>query len=131
MSDLLLKVNSKGMTRLLVAIPLSQRETLTAISQQSGISQQALIRSGIAMVLATYEKPATARTRPINRSSDRADRIECGPVTTPQPAPEPKTELKIAKPEKTPAKTKIVQKPRAALPGSLHNRLSSYQEWSP
>ena len=59
------------MTRLLVALPLSVRESLARASKISGLSQQSLIRSGVAALLAKNdappEQPAPAkRTRKTN-----------------------------------------------------------------
>ena len=46
-----LKTNERGMTRLLVSFPITQREGLAKLSQRLGMSQQNLIRSAVARLL--------------------------------------------------------------------------------
>ncbi len=62
-----IKTNERGMTRLLVTFPITQREGLAELSRRLGTSQQNLIRAAVARLL-EHNKP----------ESD------------PQPEPEPK-----------------------------------------
>jgi hypothetical protein len=50
-TDNQIKANSKGMTRLLVAIHESDRTRLAEASRLSGASQQAIIRNGLCLIL--------------------------------------------------------------------------------
>src|SRR5262245_11024492 len=50
-TDTQLKANSRGMTRLLVAIHEGDRARLAEASRLSGASQQAIIRNGICLIL--------------------------------------------------------------------------------
>src|SRR5689334_7381494 len=50
-TDTQIKVNSKGMTRLLVAIHESDRARLAQASRASGASQQSIIRNGICLIV--------------------------------------------------------------------------------
>ena len=62
-----IKTNERGMTRLLVAFPITQREGLAELSRRLGTSQQNLIRAAVARLLEDNK-----------------------PELTPQPEPEPK-----------------------------------------
>ena len=62
-----IKTNERGMTRLLVTFPITQREGLAELSQRLGLSQQNLIRSAVARLL-----------------------VDNKPESDPQPEPEPK-----------------------------------------
>ena len=62
-----IKTNERGMTRLLVTFPITQREGLAELSQRLGLSQQNLIRSAVARLLEDNK-----------------------PESDPQPEPEPK-----------------------------------------
>ena len=46
-----IKTNERGMTRLLVNFPITQREGLAALSRRLGTSQQNLIRAAVARLL--------------------------------------------------------------------------------
>jgi hypothetical protein len=62
-----IKTNERGMTRLLVTIPITQREGLAELSRRLGTSQQNLIRAAVARLLEDNK-----------------------PESDPQPEPEPK-----------------------------------------
>ena len=62
-----IRTNERGMTRLLVSFPITQREGLAELSQRLGMSQQNLIRAAVARLLEDNK-----------------------PEPTPQPEPEPK-----------------------------------------
>ena len=46
-----IRTNERGMTRLLVSFPITQREGLAELYQRLGMSQQNLIRSAVARLL--------------------------------------------------------------------------------
>jgi hypothetical protein len=46
-----IKTNERGMTKLLVGFPITQREGLADLSKRIGMSQQNLIRSAVARLL--------------------------------------------------------------------------------
>ena len=46
-----IKTNERGMTRLLVTFPITQREGLAELSRRLGTSQQNLIRAAVARLL--------------------------------------------------------------------------------
>ena len=62
-----IKTNERGMTRLLVTFPITQREGLAELSRRLGTSQQNLIRAAVARLLEDNK-----------------------PESHPQPEPEPK-----------------------------------------
>ena len=62
-----IKTNERGMTRLLVTFPITQREGLAELSRRLGTSQQNLIRAAVARLLEDNK-----------------------PESDPQPEPEPK-----------------------------------------
>ena len=62
-----IKTNERGMTRLLVNFPITQREGLAELSRRLGTSQQNLIRAAVARLLEDNK-----------------------PASDPQPEPEPK-----------------------------------------
>ena len=75
-----IKTNERGMTKLLVSFPITQRRGLAELSIRLGMSQQNLIRSAVARLLEDNrrapEPPAEPETKP-----------EAEPTRPPQPSP--------------------------------------------
>lgn len=59
-----IKQDARGMTKLLVSLPISQREGLAELSGRLGISQQNLIRSAVARLLEDHRPRPEASSEP-------------------------------------------------------------------
>jgi hypothetical protein len=57
-----LKQNSRGMTRLLISLPISTREALHDASRLSTLSQQSIIRIAVTKYLQQYDDPTPEPT---------------------------------------------------------------------
>ena len=102
-----LKVNERGMTRLLVTIPLAQRQGLAELSRALKLSQQALIRSSIAQLLAGYQEAESPTSDP-------------GTDTSPLPlADHPEATLVLVKPPRSKSATPKPRRGRKAKGGAV------------
>ena len=82
-----IKQNSHGMTKLLVAIPMSQRIGLAQVSTETSIAQQELIRMAIGSLLAEHgiegdSQTQHARSTPVVKLTPSVSIIR-EPVSTP------------------------------------------------
>ncbi|MFO0892828.1 MAG: hypothetical protein U0790_27265 [Isosphaeraceae bacterium] len=59
-----LKQNGRGMTKLVVSFPVTQREGLAELSVRLGLSQQNLIRSAVARLLEDHRPRTEAASEP-------------------------------------------------------------------
>jgi hypothetical protein len=71
-TDTQLKANSRGMTRLLVAIHEGDRARLAEASRVSGASQQSIIRNGLCLILDSILGDPRAQEAPRARRGRRA-----------------------------------------------------------
>jgi len=78
-----IKTNERGMTRLLVNFPITQREGLAELSRRLGTSQQNLIRAAVARLLEDNKPEPTLQTEPgpepkARRGRKRGARLRAG-----------------------------------------------------
>ena len=59
-----IRTNERGMTRLLVSFPITQREGLAELSQRLGMSQQNLIRSAVTRLLEEHKPEPEPQAEP-------------------------------------------------------------------
>ena len=59
-----IKTNERGMTRLLVTFPITQREGLAELSRRLGTSQQNLIRAAVARLLEDNKPESDPQSEP-------------------------------------------------------------------
>ena len=69
-----IKTNERGMTRLLVTFPITQREGLAELSRWLGTSQQNLIRSAVARLLEDNKPESDPQPEPESEPKARRGR---------------------------------------------------------
>ena len=69
-----IKTNERGMTRLLVTFPITQREGLAELSRRLGTSQQNLIRAAVARLLEDNKPDPTPQPEPVPEPKARRGR---------------------------------------------------------
>jgi hypothetical protein len=63
-----IKTDERGMTRLLVSLPITQREGLAELSRRLGMSQQGLIRSAVARLLVDNQPEPESEPEPESKA---------------------------------------------------------------